>query len=202
MKQPKIIFFDFDGVIADSFSIAFEVAKMSKPTLTQERYRSYFSGNINEAKHTDKIIRVVDFFKEFGERFKTLKIADEKKNVIKKLAQKFQLFIISSTPSDIIRIYLQKHDILPCFTEILGNEIHESKIKKFQMLYQKYSINPKDVIFITDSAGDIGEAKEAGIQTIVGILGGYQERKDLEKEKITAIIDNFSQFYDFVQKQS
>lgn len=200
MKQRQVIFFDFDGVIADSLSIAFEVSKMSRPNLTIQKYKSYFDGNINDAKYDEKVVREVNFFKEYGERLETLRIDEQKKNVIEKLAQEFQLFIVSSSSDQIIRSYLQRYDILSCFTEILGNETHQSKVEKFRMLFQKYNFAPKDAIFITDSSGDMKEAKIAGVQTIVGILGGYQEEEKLKKENPAVIVQNFSQFYDFMQK--
>ncbi|MCX6779259.1 MAG: HAD-IA family hydrolase [Candidatus Magasanikbacteria bacterium] len=195
MKSNKVIIFDFDGVIADSLAIAFEVNQLSRPTLTLERYKAGFDGNINDVKYEDKVVREVDFFKEFGDRFATLSIDPEKKKIIQTLATEFKLFIISSTNGDIIRKYLQKLD---CFTDILGNEVQSSKVKKFNMLFNKYNIKPTDIIFITDSSGDMKEAKEANIQTIVGILGGYQNEESLKKGNPTAIVENFSQFYDFV----
>lgn len=198
MKNNKIIIFDFDGVIADSLNIAFEVNKLSKPSLTLERYRAGYNGNINEVQYKDKVVNKINFFKEYGERFADLGIDPEKKNFIQKLAQEFQLFIISSTTGDIIREYLKRHDIFDCFTDIFGNEIDTSKVKKFHMLFNQYNIKADDVIFITDSSGDVDEAKEAGVRTIVGILGGYQNEEILEKSTPTTILSNFSQFYDFV----
>lgn len=200
MNQRKAIFFDFDGVIADSLSIAFEVNKMTRPTLTLERYKSYFNGNINEIKYEDESIREVDFFKEYGKRFETLSIDEQKKNVIQKLAKEFQLFIISSTTTSIIRSYLQRHKILSYFTEILGNEISPSKTKKFEMLFEKYNLTPNNIIFITDSSGDMKEARKVGIKAIVGILGGFQSKADLKHGNPTVIVKDFFQFNDFCQK--
>lgn len=202
MENNNIIIFDFDGVIADSLMIAFEVNKLSKPTLTLDRYQAAFDGNINEAKYEDKIVRKIDFFKEYGKRFSILGIDQEKKNFIQKLAQEFQLYIISSTTGVIIREYLHRHNILHCFTDMLGNEIHTSKVTKFTMLFDQHHINPEKVIFITDSSGDMREARKVGIQWIVGILGGYQNKDSLKNGEPTIIVENFSQFYDFVHSKT
>ena len=182
-------------------SIAFEVNKMSKPTLTLDRYTSYFNGNINNVKHDDKVVHEIDFFAEYGKRFEKLGIDEKKKEIIQSLSKEFQLFIVSSTTTDIITAYLKRHEIFFCFTEIFGNEVHTSKVKKFQMLFERYNIDPKDVIFITDSSGDIKEAKEVSIKTIVGILGGYQNEENLKQGKPTTILKDFAQFWDFVQAQ-
>ncbi len=38
----KIVFFDFDGVLADSFDAAFTVNKMIHPLITEDIYRKRF----------------------------------------------------------------------------------------------------------------------------------------------------------------
>ncbi len=44
--KKGLIFFDFDGVIADSFAVAYETNKKLCPDSTEEEYRSAFEGNI------------------------------------------------------------------------------------------------------------------------------------------------------------
>jgi beta-phosphoglucomutase-like phosphatase (HAD superfamily) len=61
--KKKFIFFDFDGVIADSFSAAYAVNKMIFPSDTEDSYRKRFEGNINEAvSHKDEPRANIDFF--------------------------------------------------------------------------------------------------------------------------------------------
>lgn len=197
-RKNKVIFFDFDGVIADSLTIAFTVAQMAKPYLTLDRFKSYFNGNINEERKKDKSVIKIDFDKEFGKHFEKLDIEDQKKLIIQKLSQSYPLFIISSTATYIIKEYLQRHGVLSCFTEILGNDVHASKVEKFAMIYEKHKIEPKNVMFITDSLGDISEARESQIENIVAILGGYQDEKTLKQGKPTKIVKNFIEFYEFI----
>lgn len=189
--KDKVIIFDFDGVIADSFDIAFEVNKLSKPTLTKERYRMKFNENISKVKYEDKKVREINFFDEYGKRFESLGINKNIKQTIKDLSKDHMLFIVSSTINSIIEEYLSRHKIINCFTEILGCDIEKSKIKKFNIIFKKYKILPEEAIFITDTSGDIEEAKEAKIGLIIGILGGYQDKENLEKAKPHIIIKNF-----------
>jgi phosphoglycolate phosphatase-like HAD superfamily hydrolase len=69
------------------------------------------------------------------------------------------------------------------------------------MIFDKYSIDPKNAIFITDTSGDIKEAKEAEIGYIVGILGGYQTKNSIEKAKPDIIVKNFKDFFQIVMKR-
>jgi len=199
MRKEKIIIFDFDGVIADSFEIALRVGQMSKPTLTGERYRKLFDGNIYEAEYEDPVVKEVDFFAEYGKRFKTLGLADEIKTIIKKLSQDFRLFVVSGTTNAIINEYLKRHEILGYFIEVFGCDVATSKVKKFNMLFEKYKIFPAEAIFLTDTAGDIKEAKIAKINFIVGILGGFQDRASLKKAEPNAIAEDFNDFLRIIQ---
>lgn len=42
----KAIIFDFDGIIHDTFELAYEIHKQFNPENTREKYRSYFDGNL------------------------------------------------------------------------------------------------------------------------------------------------------------
>ena len=48
------------------------------------------------------------------------------------------------------------------------------------MVFSKYDIDPQEVIFVSDTSGDIREAQEAGVGFIVGILSGYQAQVSIE----------------------
>ena len=115
MKR-NFIFFDFDGVIADSFSPAFEVNKMICPGITEDDYRKRLEGNINEwwekttdEKHTDKCRHDIDFFKEYLPKMeKSTIVFPGMKDVIVKLANLYSLIIISSTTTNPIRAAKRK----------------------------------------------------------------------------------------------
>lgn len=200
--SKKIIIFDFDGVIADSFEIAYEVARLSRPSLTKETYKAKFNGNIGDAKHDDKKVKEIDFFFEYGKRFEDLGLDENIKNYIISLNKDYRLFIVSSTINSIIKKYLQRHGILDYFTDILGFDIEKSKVKKFKMIFDKYHISPCDVIFITDTLGDINEARAAGINIIIGILGGYQDEKTLRGAGIHAIVKDFNGFFELLKERN
>ena len=76
------------------------------------------------------------------------------------------------------------------FGDILGYDIETSKVKKFKTLFEKYNLNPKEVIFITDTVGDIDESREVGIGTIIAVADGYQDKKVLEAAHPTFLIDS------------
>jgi phosphoglycolate phosphatase len=197
MKKQTIIF-DFDGVIVNSFNTAFEVSQMMRPTLTKDRYQAKFNGNYYNAEHQDKIENEINFFKEYGEKFRKLDIDTKTKETILELSKTHNLFIVSSTIKSIIEKYLSRHGLLDSFTEILGSDTETSKVKKFNMIFDKHKISPEETIFLTDTSGDVREAQEANINLIVGILGGFQNEESLKRSNPNAIVKNFSEFFELI----
>ncbi len=85
----------------------------------------------------------------------------------------------------------------------MGADVHKSKVEKIKMVFEKYSIGPKDCIFITDTLGDMREAEKTGIDAI-GVTWGFHKIETLEQGEpfrlvetppalATAIADYFAQ---------
>lgn len=197
--MKKTILFDFDGVIADSLPIAFETAKMNHPTLTIESYKDKFKGNISKAVYAEpKINPLFDFQGEFSKKMQTLVLSPAKKMVLQNLSERFNFHVISSTNSQTIKDFCEVNGILHYFGDILGVDVEPSKVKKFQMLFEKYNLDPKELIFVTDTIGDIKEAREVGIENIIAVADGYQDRELLESAHPTHLLDSIVDLEDFV----
>lgn len=200
MNKIKTIIFDQDGVISDSYDLALEVYRLSRPTMTPERFERLWDGNITKAVYKDKEVNKIDFFKEIDKRYKKLGIKPGVKEGIKAMCKKFQLFIISSSSEATIKNYLSKHSIINCFSEIYGYETHPLKDEKFKMLFNKYNLKPSEVVFVTDTAGDVYEAKNVNIKNIIGILG-FQSYNSLNKSKPSIIVNNFKELTGYLLKK-
>lgn len=182
--KTKLIFFDFDGVIADSFEAAFEANKILYPSLEREVYRRRFDGNINETMGSDRLGESykpdTDFFKEYDSRLLKSPMFPGMREVLEILQAQFTLVIISSTTASLINKFLALHKIDKFFREILGNDTHASKIKKLEIALARYDSEARDCIFVTDTLGDIKEAHHMRIKTIA-VTWGYQPKELLEK---------------------
>lgn len=194
--MKKTLFFDFDGVIADSLPLAFEVNRMTRPTLTFEGYKSKFKNNEwlrannKDAWSEPENGVIVDFQEEFAKKMGALSLNPQKKAVLQRLSKNYNFHIISGTNTETIRVFLRRNGIEELFGEILGYDVETSKVKKFRMLFDTYHLHPQDLIFVTDTAGDIEEAKEVGIRTIIAVTDGFQDRETLEAAKPTHVIDS------------
>lgn len=186
MTNQKIILFDFDGVIADSFELAFEIHKTICPRMTEHEYRRLFEGNINNWEktmdvHALKCREDRDFFAEYTPRMKKeVRIVPGIKDVIIELGKKYTLVVISSTITSPIQEFMDKYHIADYFEHIMGNDVHEQKTEKIRMVFEDYRVEAKNCIFITDTLGDMREAETMNIGSI-GVAWGFHAPKTLQR---------------------
>jgi len=204
MKNNYILF-DFDGVIADSFSHAYAVNKMIYPGLTDEEYKKRFEGNINDWKktgseHKSESRHDVDFYTEYLPRLRSqVKIFPGMEKAIEDLSRQYSLIVVSSELTAPIQELLEKYKLAHFFTEIMGNDVHTSKIEKIRMVFFKYDTGSKGCIFVTDTLGDIREATHMGVSTI-GVSWGFHNHETLMKGKPFRVVDSPKELSDSISE--
>jgi phosphoglycolate phosphatase len=101
------------------------------------------------------------------------------------------LHIISSTKEESIKKFL-KYNKLNYFDEILGYDFHKSKVEKFKYLLNKYNLKSDEVVFVSDTLGDILEAAEVNIRTIA-VDYGFHDTDRLKKGNPLKIVSNLDE---------
>ncbi|MEK7615708.1 MAG: HAD-IA family hydrolase [Patescibacteria group bacterium] len=174
----KLIIFDFDGVIADSFQICLDAIRMFLPHMTADRYRLAFSGNIRDAewRKTTKIDESV-YYASYDPALLSSKPFDGMSQVVRELAKSYRLSIVSSTPAPVIREYLSKNE-MDVFEKVLGHETHQYKDVKIQLILDDAKSDTKDAVLVTDTLGDILEARKIGLEAIA-VTWGFQRKETL-----------------------
>lgn len=190
----KTVIFDFDGVIHNTFELAYEI-QSNLIRLTRDEYKDLFNGNILDNK--DVIANKDEFFRRQNEMYKFLTIDDDVKKGLERLAAAYDLFVISSNHEEALDNYFQNNDATHIFKEVLGTEKHLSKVEKFKYLFEKYGLQADDCVFITDTLGDILEGHKVGIRTIA-VDWGFHDQERLEKGKPYRIVSNFSEISDIL----
>lgn len=194
-KKMKPIIFDFDGVIHDTFELAYKInVDIFGKNLTKDKYRDFFNGNIFESTTADDNGK---FFKLQNKAFEYLKIDANIKNNLERLSGSYSLFIISSNQEKTLNTYFQNNKLTHIFKEILGAETHKSKIEKFKHIFSKYNLQAEDCIFITDTLGDILEGNKVGVKTIA-VDFGFHKRDRLEKGKPFKIVSSFDEILEAI----
>src|SRR3989344_1158610 len=184
----KLILFDFDGVLVDTLGVAFSINKGAKPDLSLEEYKSFFEGNIYDAIASGKKKHIPDFDDQFRLQTRELKIPDELKKMLRDISPKNTLAIVSSASTDLIQEILEREDVANFFADVFGSDVHSSKIVKTKTLLNKYKVEVKDAVFITDTVGDIIEARECGVKAIA-VTWGFHDEATLAKAQPVKIVN-------------
>ncbi|MEK7624721.1 MAG: HAD-IA family hydrolase [Patescibacteria group bacterium] len=187
MNKLKCLIFDFDGVIVDSFDAAYKIAHTPLKVENKSNFRGLFNGSIANTIQSKLSSReYASFFNSYATMLDSVQIVPGIAEVIQKVSQDYLRAIISSTTSSSINKFLKTHKLEKYFAEILGIDDGPSKEEKIRELLQTHNIATKDCLMITDTVGDIVEAKQAGVLTI-GVTWGYHDEQMLKSKNPTAL---------------
>lgn len=189
--NKKYVLFDFDGVILDSYKLALETRLIICPHVTDTEYRKRFEGNINDHQdpaHTKECRLDINFADLYAPKMQHLDVVPGMPEVIKKLADEYTLIVISSTNTNPIDDLLVKNNLRQYFAEIMGNDVHKSKVEKIKMVFDKYKTNADSCVFVTDTLGDIYEASKMNVASI-GVTWGFHTVDTLVKGNPFKIVE-------------
>ena len=190
--MKKVLIFDYDGVIADSFAIVFSILKELaakidyKGSVETEDLRELFDKNpfrmIREKGLS--LFKVMRLAKEMKTEIMTaqskIKFFPEIPKIIERLSRKNELYIVTSNSAETVRNRISEYSLDSYFKEIYGVETSKSKVKKIKKITSQY---PSGTVFyyIGDTNGDMIEGKKAGTIT-VGAAWGYHDETRLKRE--------------------
>src|SRR3989344_9007004 len=113
-RDKKLILFDFDGVIVDSFSISFGMLKEQNPQVTEQDYRACFEGNFfaMTKRRTDiKWRSKEEFFPMYSRQLLKTPPVPGIIPVLEELSQGFVQVIVSATIRSPIEEYLDAYGL-------------------------------------------------------------------------------------------
>lgn len=194
----KALIFDYDGVIFDTVKIAWEIVKAVCDKYCKSRiktkkefldiYKTNFYSAMKERGVTDS-----EMEKLKKDSIKFLKRKHPKafrgiKKTMNQLAKKYKIAIVSSNYTDVMRHALDKSKILEDFDLIIGAEHEEHKTKKIRLCLKNFKLKPNEAVFVTDTIGDIKEAKKVKLKTMA-VTWGFHKKDKLLKTKPDFIVD-------------
>ena len=200
----KVMIFDFDGVIVDSFSIGMDVyqelrRKYSLPEIvTSQDLHKFFNQNLFESLMELGLSpeKTVAYFTDVNEElFKRREEMVPMPGILETFQtlseKKHTLSIVSSNHSRVINFFLRKHKVDAIFIRVLGADFNMSKTIKIISLIDDFNADRGGVYYIGDTIGDIIEAKRAGVKSVAACWG-YHDKDLLAEHEPDFIFDHRS----------
>lgn len=199
MHSVKVVILDFDGVLLDSKKFHYQaIQQFSGACLSEEDFARMHDGNF--FGHTVPTLQNVDWngYRDFVflEQVKC-SLQDECRRFLESVSRKFPLFIVTSGGQRNISMLLENNGVRALFQEILGFEAGLAKAEKFGSILLRHALRAEEVIFITDTLGDILEAHDVGIRTIA-VDFGFHDRSRLESGNPYRIVSRFREISDIL----
>lgn len=205
--QKKLLIWDFDGVIVDSFEIGFKVnLEEPVPAPTREDYRSLFMGNVYDHDVVKQSISKTGgsdtaFMDRYLAEMINLEPLPGMKELVTDLASSGVIqAIVSSTRTSNIEYFLSAHGMRDLFDDVLGSDVERSKVKKFKMLSEKYSVPLTEALFVTDTLGDLKEAEHVEMPAIA-VSWGFHLNEHLEQGKSIALVHTVNKLKEVIEQK-
>jgi len=202
----QAIIFDFDGVLVDSnkirrntyFDIFPENGKRDeiveealKASKTKTRW-----GLIEDILIRLKENNLIDYndleqaTKEYVDRYS--RITEEKvsqapeikgsEESLRRLSEKYPLFIVSGTTQESLDIVINNRNLNSYFKQVLGTKQGQrSKIDLIDSILQRFSLDPKQIVYVGDGKEDLEVAKhyEMDFVGVINEKNGFEDRIDI-----------------------
>ncbi|MFZ5955286.1 MAG: HAD family hydrolase [Nanoarchaeota archaeon] len=198
----KLICFDFDGTLVDSYDFYFNI--FSK-ILKKHNYKfdknklkillgeksSFILQNLG-VEETEIPILNKEIFNEALTNNHKLKFCDSITS-LKKLSNDCKLIIVSNTNYKIIEKIMQSFKIKQLFDNFYFNGKY-SKSYSIKMISKNFNIKPSSIVYIGDRFSDIIEAKKARCWSIaIHNKLSWSSLNEIKKQKPDFIINSFDE---------
>jgi phosphoglycolate phosphatase len=198
--RPKLVIFDFDGTIADTFDagvvilnkLAAEFGFRALHPKDLERVREMRTRQLMKfldipARKMSRIARRGS--EELHACIHSIQPLPGMPEALRELqALGFSLGIITSNTELNVQIFLRGHDLelfdfVRCSSKLLG------KARMIRSVIRRQHVRAADILFVGDETRDIEAAKKAGIR-IAAVTWGYNTRRSLEAMKPDFVFSN------------
>lgn len=204
----KLVIFDYDGVIVDSFATVYDIYKIIGSKLNVkipdsiDKFRKLYGANFSECYKNLGI--------DIEEQKRAMKIFGEEltnknpemfcgiEDVLSWANNYYNLILISSNYTKEVMQKLKNYNIHKYFSFIDGNCTID-KSKKFKLILEKYKLKTNEVIVIGDRLSDYISAIEANIEHIILVEYGWGYDRD-EYPNNKFVINEAIQLIDAIKK--
>jgi phosphoglycolate phosphatase len=195
-----LINLDYDGVIVDSFDQLLNLAVQAQrsfgigrpPTRndlrTIENLTVYELGRRIGLPENLALEYENEIFRLQGENW-VVKVFPDIVPVLKELAKKNTLVVITASQSDIVADTLTEFGLDKAISKVLGGDLGLSKAERIEQSRKELKSDLQNCLMVGDAISDVRQGKRAGVRT-VAVTWGFQDRDLLMQESPDFVINN------------
>jgi phosphoglycolate phosphatase len=210
-QKIKVIAFDFDGTLADSFEVfvhAAELALKRKQPFTAQEVEDLRQHSMREVITLLNIKKwqlpwfVIRGMREINRQNDSILLFQDIPEVLQSLSQSgYKLYIVSSHSKAGITKCLERYHLSEYFDQIYANVGLWGKPNALKKLQQQHNFNASECVFVGDEVRDIEAADKTGMQCIA-VTWGFNTAKVLKAHNPTVIVDQPEDIINAVQQIS
>ena len=190
MNKIKILIFDFDGTIADTFQSMVEISNHLAGEFNFKKIEAHEVADYKDKTSQEmlKLLRVPTLKvprialrakKELNKRIATIKLVPGLKKILTEIhAHGYKMGILSSNSIENVSRFLQSHD-LNFFDFVLTSSRFWGKNHGLKKLILQKGYAPRDILYIGDETRDIEAARKSGIK-VAAVTWGYNSSEVLK----------------------
>lgn len=195
--------FDFDGTIADSFSLACAILVSHAEYLGCKKLNTLELLALKDM-HAREVLnylgvpfwQVALFVRKLrkitNERVDEINIFPEWPMILKQLSLNHQIGLISSNSYEAVEFVLKKHHIFDLFDFVSCDKPLFGKKRCLNKLIQQRSLSPSTTYYIGDEVRDVEAAHAAKINSIA-VSWGFNSNAKLKQANPNQLISNFEE---------
>lgn len=209
-EQVKLMIFDFDGTIADSFGVFFNsinyiLETRGEAQITEKKSRQLRDLSAKEAFKYFKIpnyqlpFAVNKIFQRMSENFSEVKLFKGTLPILRILKKNdIKLVLLTSNIKKNVQRFLNDKKIGQFFDAVYFKSGLFSKHIMIGKVVKKYKLKKNEVILIGDEVRDIKAACKSGIK-IASVSWGYNSKNILRKNNPNFLIEKPSEILDIIE---
>jgi HAD superfamily hydrolase (TIGR01549 family) len=191
MSIQKTIIFDFDGTLANSVDLIFDLYNEHAtefgydpvtwdeiPSLRRMSYAKAMKTKKVKARRLPKILLTLS--KEMHSRMDDVRPYAGIVNVLNELQRLgFSIGVLTSNQTPLVSAFFKKHSFPP-FDFIVSEKTIFGKDKALKRIIKRYGLNADQIIYVGDEPRDVTASRKASVQ-VIGVSWGIAGIEGFEK---------------------
>lgn len=192
MGQVSTVIFDFDGTLANSVDLIFDlynshadefgylpVERTEFSSLRRMGYTKAMRLKKIKARKIPKIAVVLS--REMQKKMNAVIPYTGIVNVLEKLQQDgYSIGVLTSNQASLVQEFFKKHNF-PEFDFVVSEKTIFGKHKALKRIFKSYGLKKEEVVYVGDEPRDVVASNKAGVK-VIGVLWGLGGAEGFEKD--------------------